>query len=66
MLGELIQRIEVHQSEKVDGVHVQRLTIHYNYVGAIEVPEALAMPDITMQTRRGVVVSYSPALREAI
>jgi len=58
MLNELIERIEVHQSEKIDGVHVQRLTIHYNCIGAIEIPDTLTMPDITMQTRRGVTVSY--------
>jgi hypothetical protein len=65
MLNELIERIEVHQSEKVDGVHIQRLTIHYNCVGALEIPETLTMPEITMQTRKGVSVSYSP-LQHAI
>ena len=35
MLNELIERIEVHQSEKVNGVYVQKLTIHYNCVGSI-------------------------------
>ncbi|MDR0293676.1 MAG: DUF4368 domain-containing protein [Oscillospiraceae bacterium] len=57
--------MEVHQSEKIDGVHVQKLTIHYNCVGAIEIPETLTMPEITMQTRKGVTVSYEP-LRAAI
>ena len=60
MLVELIDRIEVHQSEKVDGVHQQKLTIYYNCIGAIDIPEALTMPDITMQTRRGVTVAYAP------
>lgn len=60
MLDELVQYIEVHQSEKIDGTWVQRLTIHYNCVGAITIPEELAlpMPDITVNTRRGVYVSY--------
>ena len=66
MLGELVQRIEVHQAQKVDGVHVQRLAIHYNCVGEIEVPDTLAVPEITMQTRKGVAISYLPALAEAI
>jgi len=61
MLGELIQRIEVHQSEKIDGVWVQRLRIHYNCVGEIDVPELLALPEISMLTRKGVNVSYSPS-----
>ena len=30
MLNELIDRIEVHQAEKVDGEWIQRFTIHYN------------------------------------
>ena len=62
MLNELVQRIEVHQAEKVDGVWVQRLTIHYNCVGAITIPESLPlpMPDITVNTRKGVYVSYQP------
>jgi len=62
MLNELIERIEVHQSEKIDGVHVQRLTIHYNCVGSIEIPESLSLPEIKMQTRKGVIVSYAPAV----
>ena len=65
MLDELVQRIEVHQAEKVDGVWVQRLTIHYNCVGAITLPDALTnpMPDIIMNTRKGVYVSYQPDAR---
>ena len=63
MLNELIERIEVHQSEKVNGVYVQKLTIHYNCVVSIEIPEVLSLPepDVLIQTRKGVAVSYSPA-----
>jgi hypothetical protein len=60
MLVELIDRIEVHQAEKIDGSHRQRLTIYYNCVGAIEIPDVLTLPEITMQTRKGVTVCYSP------
>ena len=59
MLNELIRCIEVHQSEKVDGVHRQRLTVHYNCIGAIEIPETPTMPEISMQTRKGVAVNYN-------
>ena len=65
MLNELIERIEVHQSEKIGGIHRQRLTIRYNCVGALEIPETLTMPEISMQTRKGVTVSYDP-LRSAM
>ena len=60
MLGELIERVEVHQSEKIDGVHQQKLTIHYNCVGAIDIPEKLTLPDIIINTRKGVNISYTP------
>jgi len=60
MLNELIERIEVHQSEKIDGVHVQRLNIYYNCVGTLDIPDIIETPDITMQTRKGVQVTYSP------
>lgn len=62
MLNELIQRIEVFQSEKIDGVHVQKLTIHFNCIGTLDIPEELSidMPDVTINTRKGVFVTYEP------
>ena len=63
MLNELIEKIEVHQAEKVDCVWQQKLSIHYHCVGVVSIPQALPlpMPDITMNTRKGVYVSYVPA-----
>ena len=71
MLNELIQYIEVHQAEKVDGVWEQHLTIHYHCIGAISIPEALSLPipEVTVNTRKGVFVSYAanaPATQGAI
>ena len=62
MLNELIDRIEVHQAEKIDGEWVQYLTIHYNCVGAIFIPEVfpLPVPEVSVNTRKGVVVNYAP------
>ena len=62
MLNELIDRIEVHQAEKIDGEWVQKLTIHYNCVGAIFIPDIfpLPAPDVSVNTRKGVVVNYAP------
>ena len=62
MLNELIDRIEVHQAEKIDGEWVQHLTIHYNCVGAIFIPEVfpLPVPEVAVNTRKGVVVNYAP------
>jgi len=61
MLNELIERIEVYQAEKVDGEHRQNLTIYYNGIGSVIIPEIIPFPqpDIRLQTRKGVVVSYS-------
>ena len=61
LLNELIERIDVHQAEKIDGVHVQKLIIHYNCVGTIQIPDILPLrdPDILIQTRKGVAISYS-------
>ena len=62
MLNELIDRIEVHQAEKIDGEWVQHLTIHYNCAGAIFIPEVfpLPVPEVSVNTRKGVVVNYAP------
>ena len=62
MLNELIQRIEVHQAEKLNGVYVQRLTICYNCVGTLDFPKELPldMPKVLMQTRKGVRLAYEP------
>jgi hypothetical protein len=62
MLSELVNRIEVHQAEKIDGVWRQRLRIVYHGLGTVEIPEQAKIPDVAvqMQTRKGVVVSYEP------
>ena len=66
MLNELVNHIEVHQAEKIDGEWVQKLTIHCNCVGALFIPdtEALPVPEVTVNTRRGVYVTYEPAQNE--
>ncbi len=63
MLNELIEKIEVHQSERIDGVNVQKLTIHWNCIGSIEIPNLSQLPetDVTIQTRQGVATSYVPS-----
>ncbi len=45
MLNELIEKIEVFNAEKIDGVWEQRLRIHY---------------EVSVNTRKGVVVNYAP------
>ena len=63
MLNELVEKIEVYHAEKIDGVWEQRLRIHYNCVGEITIPKMLPLPipDVTVNTRKGVFVNYAPA-----
>ena len=62
MLNERIEKIEVFNAEKIDGVWEQRLRIHYNCVGTIEIPTVLPLPipEVSVNTRKGVVVNYAP------
>ena len=63
MLNELIEKIEVFNAEKIDGVWEQRLRIHYNCVGVIEIPDLIPLPapEVSVNTRKGVVVNYAPS-----
>ena len=67
-LSELIERIEVFQAEKIDGVWQQKLRIVYHGIGSIEIPEHLEIPEceFTMNTRKGVYVAYSPLQSTAV
>ena len=64
MVAELIDHIEVYPAVKEDGVPNQRVTIHYNCIGAFEVPDRRKIPerDILLETRKGVALSYAPAV----
>ncbi len=63
MVHELIEYIEVYHAEKIDGVKTQRINIHYNFIGAIEIPEEteIDQPEASMQTRKGVTLNYQSA-----
>ena len=62
MVAELIDHIEVYHAEKQDGITNQRVDIHYNCIGAFDVPDRRKIPeaDIIMETRKGVALSYAP------
>ena len=62
MIAELIDHIEVYHAEKQDGITNQRVVIHYNCIGAFDVPDRRKIPeaDIIMETRKGVALSYAP------
>ena len=61
MLNELIEKIEVHQSEKIDSKTVQQLIIHYNCIGNIEIPDLEKLPEnnVSAHTRQGVDVHFA-------
>ena len=63
MVSELIDHIDVYHAEKQDGITNQQVVIHYNCIGAFDVPDRKKIPeaDIIMETRKGVAVSYAPA-----
>ena len=54
MVAELIEYIEVYPAVKEDGVTNQRVTIHYNCIGAFEVPDRRKIPerDILLETKK--------------
>ena len=60
MLNELIDKIEVFQSEKIDGKTVQRLKIHYSCVGTLDIPDLNRVPEnnTMVHTRQGVDIYF--------
>ena len=63
MVGELIDHIDMYHAEKRDGATNQRVAIHYNCIGAFDVPDRrkISEADIIVETRKGVALSYAPA-----
>lgn len=65
MLHELIDEIEINHVKKLDsGKTVQIITIYWNCIGGIEIPDLPKIPDVdvTVNTRKGVNVKYAPKL----
>ncbi len=60
MLHELIEKIEVHQTEGTGKNRTQQIVIHYRFVGVIDIPDAPKTKH-TVDTRQGVAVTYEVA-----
>lgn len=58
LLRELIDRIEVHETEGTGKNRTQRIIIHYRFVGYIELPEDKLNPPVKAETRQGVAIQY--------
>ena len=60
LIRELIDHIEVHETEGEGKYKTQRIVIFYPFVGYIEIPESAFSMPLTKDTRQGVAVSYIP------
>lgn len=59
-LRELIEKIEVHNIEGTGKNRTQRITIHYRFIGTIEIPAAPKHKHFKLDTRQGVAAEYLP------
>ena len=57
LIHELIDHIDVYEAEGKDKNKTQRVVIHYNFVGYLEIPEN-DEPCFTTDTRQGVAIGY--------
>ena len=58
LLRELIDRIDVFETEGTGKNRTQRIVIYYRFVGYVEIPEVSQRPRIKADTRKGVAVEY--------
>lgn len=57
--NELIAKIVVHQAQGTGRSKTQQFEIYYNFVGVLDMPQVMALPQsVTMDTRQGVAVKY--------
>ncbi len=60
-LNELIDHIDVYETQGVGKSRTQRITIHYRFVGYIDIPAVPLTSHYISETRQGVAVEYIPA-----
>lgn len=59
IVNELIEKIVVHQAQGTGKNKTQQLEIYYNFVGVLDMPQLMALPQsVTVDTRQGVAVEY--------
>ena len=58
LLRELIDHIDVFETEGKGKSRTQRIVIYYRFVGYVEIPEVSRRPNIVADTRKGVAVEY--------
>ena len=62
ILRELIDRIEVYETQGTGKEKIQRIAVYYRFVGYLELPEGKLNPNYTADLRRGVAVEYIPKI----
>ena len=58
LLRELIDHIEVYETQGAGKSRTQRITIYYRFVGYIDIAGAPSHPHYKADTRQGVAVEY--------
>ena len=58
LLRELIDHIDVFETEGTGKSRTQRIVIYYRFVGYVEIPEVSQRQHIKADTRKGVAVEY--------
>ena len=62
LLRELIDHIDVFETEGVGKSRTQRIVIYYRFVGYIELPDSYFRSNYKVDTRKGVAVEYIPTM----
>lgn len=62
LLRELIDHIDVYETEGVGKSRTQRIVIYYRFVGYIELPDNYFRKNYKADTRKGVAVEYIPTM----
>ena len=60
LLRELIDHIDVYETEGTGKNRSQRIVIHYRFVGYIEIPDSVFSSNYKADIRQGVAVEYVP------
>ena len=57
ILHELVERIDVYQTQGRGKNRTQRIVIHYNFIGVLDLPEVEEYPDnVVLDSRQGVAI----------
>ena len=62
LLRELIDHIDVYETQGTGKHRTQRITIFYRFVGYIDLPESPDDEPYTAEPRQGVAVKYIPKM----